>query len=152
MRSMKLVLKAGLVLVAAFRLAPSFAGEIYAPFGLSCTRGGEPGEEVKKVSASLDQRFSTIWGKDWAYQTLPAKRIDPKAMEEIAAIAGCAAILDRSACSKFFDPEFGGNLTVFTALGTKAPIRKQFDDAIAALPSAEARKAAQYCVKLVAKK
>lgn len=120
--------------------------------GLSCTRGGEPGEEVKKVGASLDQRFSAIWGKDWVAQTLPTRRIDPKAMEEIAAIAGCAAMLDRSACSNFFDPEFGGNLTVFTALGSKAPVRKQFDEAIAALPSVEARKAAQYCVKLVGKK
>ena len=140
------------MLFAALHFTPAFAEEIYSPLGLSCTRGGEPGEEVKKVGASLDQRFSAIWGKDWVAQTLPTRRIDPKAMEEIAAIAGCAAMLDRSACSNFFDPEFGGNLTVFTALGSKAPVRKQFDEAIAALPSVEARKAAQYCVKLVGKK
>ncbi|XLZ70584.1 hypothetical protein ABT364_01075 [Massilia sp. SR12] len=152
MRNTNLFFKAGLMLLAALQLTPAFAGENYSPFGLSCTRSGVPGEEVKKVGASLDQRFSAIWGKDWAYRTLPAKRIEQKAMDDIAAIAGCAAMLDRSACSNFFDPEFGGNLSVFTSLGTKAPIRKQFDEAIAALPSAEARTAAQYCVKLVGKK
>lgn len=152
MRNLKSVLSLGVLLLAAFQLTPAFAGEIYSPFGLSCTRSGEPGEEVKKVSASLDARFSVIWGKDWVYQTLPAKRIDPKAMEEIASIAGCAAMLDRPACASFFDPEFGGNLTVFTALNSKAPVRRQFDEAIGALPSVEARRAAQYCVKLVGKK
>lgn len=152
MRNMKLVLNAGAMLLAAFQFTPAFAGEVYSPFGLSCMRSSKLGEEVKKVSASLDTRFSTIWGKDWVVQTLPTKRIDPKAMEEIAGIAGCAAMLDRPACASFYDPEFGGNLTVFTALGSKAPVRKQFDEAIAALPSVEARKAAQYCVKLVGKK
>lgn len=152
MRRMKLLFNMGWMLAATFQMTPAFAGDVYSPFGLSCTRGSEPGAEVKKVSDSLDQRFRTVWGKNWAYQTLPTKRIDPKAMEEIAAIAGCAAILDRSACSNFFDPEFGGNLAVFTSLGTKAPVRKQFDEAIAALPSIEARTAAQYCVKLVGKK
>ncbi len=107
--------------------------------------------EVKQLTASLDRRYAAIWGTDWAYQTLPAKRIAPKAIEKVAAIAGCAAMLDQPACSNFYDPEFGGSVTVFTSLSSKAPLRKQFEDAIALLPSVEAKKAAQYCIKLVGK-
>jgi hypothetical protein len=153
MSRVKDVLQTGLAVLLACQLGSAAAGETYAPFGLSCKRGGgEPGVEIKQVSASFDQRYSAIWGKDWAYQTLPGKRIDPKVMEEVAAIAGCAAMLDQQACSNFFDPQFGGSATIFTALSSRAPLRKQFDEAIAALPSAEARKAAQYCIKLVGKK
>jgi hypothetical protein len=142
----------GLLCLLASQLAPAAAGEAYAPFGLRCTRSGELGEEAKKIVASLDQRFDTIWGKDWPYKTLPTQRIEAKAMEDVAALAGCAAILDQPACAQFFDPEFGGDITVFTTLSSKAPIRQQFDEAIAAIPSVEARKAAQFCVKRVGKK
>jgi hypothetical protein len=51
-----------------------------------------------------------------------------------------------------YDPEFGGKVSVFMDLSAKVPVRRQFDEAIAALPSVEARKAAQYCIKLVGKK
>lgn len=38
MRDTKMVLNAVWMLLAALHLTPAFAGEIYAPFGLSCTR------------------------------------------------------------------------------------------------------------------
>jgi len=129
------------------------AADAYAPYGMHCPSGTPTDDDIRKVTDSLDQRFRAVWGRDrQAGQPIPAKRIDARAMEEIAAISACGAIMDQSSCSQFYDPEFGGKVSVFMDLSTKVPVRQQFDEAIAALPSAVARKAAQYCIKLVGKR
>lgn len=147
--------QAGLAILLGCGVAQAFAGEGYSNGGLRCVAGpnGVPAEEdVNKVGEILRQRFDTVWGKDkWIGKPISSKRIDPKAIEEIAAVSACGALMDQSSCSTYFDPEFGGELAIFMSVGTKVPVRQQFDEAIAALPSAEARKAAQYCVKLVGK-
>ncbi|WP_426338868.1 hypothetical protein ACN9MZ_21075 [Pseudoduganella sp. S-14] len=156
MRKTIFVVQAGLAILLGSGAAQASAGEAYSPNGLRCVTkpNGMPAEEdVNKVGETLRQRFDTVWGKDkWIGKPIPSKRIDPKAMEEIAAVSACGALMDQSSCSTYFDPEFGGEPAIFMNLSTKVPVRKQFDEAIAALPSAEARKAAQYCIKLVGKK
>jgi len=126
--------------------------EEYSPFGLSCVAVAHDGERVKKVSDSLDKRYAALWGKDWIKRPTPSQAIDPKAMEEIAAIAGCAAMMDQDSCTAFYDPEYGGQVSIFSDMSTKVPLRRQFNAAIAALPDERPRKAAQYCLKLVGKK
>jgi len=128
------------------------AQEEYSPFGLSCRDVAHDTERPKKVSASLDKRYAALWGKDWIKRPTPPQTIDPKAMEEIAAIAGCAAMMDQESCTAFYDPEFGGEVSIFSDMSTKVPLRRQFNAAIAALPDDQPRKAAQYCLKLVGKK
>jgi hypothetical protein len=156
MRKSLFFVQAGFAIMLAGAGSPVMAGETYSPYGLRCVTkpNGMPAEEdVNKVGDALRQRFDTVWGKDkWIGKPVPSKRIDPKAMEEIAAISACGALMDQSACSTYFDPEFGGEPAILMSLSTKVPVRKQFDEAIAALPSVEARKAAQYCIKLVGKK
>jgi hypothetical protein len=132
--------------------ASEAVAEEYSPFGLSCVAVGHAGEREAKVSASLDKRYAALWGKDWIKRPTPPQTIDPKAMEEIAAIAGCAAMMDQDSCSSFYDPEFGGEVSIFSDMSTKVPLRRQFNAAIAALPDERPRKAAQYCLKLVGKK
>jgi len=126
--------------------------EEFSPFGLSCRAVAHDGERVKKISASLGKRYTALWGKDWVMRPTPPQAIDAKVMEEIAAIAGCAAMMDQESCATFYDPEFGGEVSVFSDLSTKVPLRRQFNAAIAALPDEKPRKAAQYCLKLVGKK
>jgi len=152
MQSIKLGFHVAVVAAMLGASSQAAAEEVYAPLGLSCRAVAHDTSATSKVSESLDKRYAALWGKDWASKPTPQQRIDPKAMAEIAAIAGCAALLDQSSCSTFYDPEFGGEVTAFTDLSTKAPVRRQFDDAIAALPSDMARKAAQSCIKRVAKK
>jgi hypothetical protein len=156
MRKNSFLVKAGLALLLGWGGAQAFAGEAYSPFGLRCVTkpNGMPAEQdVNKVGETLRQRFDTVWGKDkWIGKPIPGKRIDPKAMEEIAAISACGALMDQSSCTTYFDPEYGGEPAIFMSLGTRVPVRKQFDEAIAALPSVEARQAAQYCIRMVGKK
>lgn len=128
------------------------AAEEYAPFGLSCRDVAHDSERPQKISASLGKRYAALWGKDWIKRPTPPQTIDPKAMEEIAAIAGCAAMMDQESCTAFYDPEYGGEVSIFSDLSTKVPLRRQFNAAIAALPDERPRKAAQYCLKLVGKK
>lgn len=151
---MKSVLKASLSIVVFCCMAQAKAADAYSPYGLHCPSAATPSDDdISKVTESLDQRYRTAWGKDRKPgQPIPTKRIDPKLMEEIAAISACGALMDQSSCTQYYDPEFGGKVSVFMDLSTKVPVRKQFDEAIAALPSVEARKAAQYCMKLVGKK
>jgi hypothetical protein len=146
------IFQAALAMALSSGAAWAAGEDVYSPFGLSCRPVAHSTEATEKVSESLGKRYTAVWGKDWAGRPTPQQRIDPKAMAEIAAIAGCAALLDQSSCTTFYDPEFGGEVTAFTDLSTKVPVRRQFDEAIAALPSEAARKAAQSCIKRVARK
>lgn len=149
----KLVFTAGLLLAMSCAATSATAGEAYAPLGLRCPIPEKSAyEDTTKVADGLRLRYAKVWGKDWLEKPKPQQRIDPAIMGEIAAISGCAAIMDLPACATFFDPEMGGDLSMFANFSTKVPVRKQFDEAVAALPSAEAKKAVQACMKLVAKK
>jgi hypothetical protein len=152
MKLLTSLLQAAPPLLLSCIVPQAIAGEVFSPFGLNCPTGKHTYEDVSKVAESLNQRYSALWGKDWIDRPTPPQRIAPKAMEEIAAISACAAIMDQSACATFYDPYFGGDVTVFTALSTRVPVRRQFDEAIAAIPTEHARKAAQSCIKRVAKK
>jgi len=138
----------GLALAIFSAAAPAMAGEAYSPFGLRCTVDATQADSTR-IAESLSKRFSKAWGKDWLTKPTPPKAIDPKVMEEVAAIAACAAIVD---CPNYFNREIGGDLTVFTDIGSKVPLRKQFDTAVAALPASEGKTALQSCMKLEAKK
>jgi hypothetical protein len=144
--------KQGLVLVTAigfsFLAAPAMAAGSYSPFGLHCSASGTA-KESAQVAENLGRRFAKVWGKDWLSTPTPPQRIDPTVMEEVAAISACAAIVD---CPNFFNREIGGDLTVFTDIGPKVPLRKQFDEAVAAMPASEGKTALQACMKREAKK
>lgn len=139
---------AGGLTLAFFGMAAAHAGETYSPYGLRCVANATQADSAK-IAESLGSRFSKVWGKDWLTKPTPPKAIDPKVMEEVAAISACAAIVD---CPNYFNREIGGELTVFTDIGPKVPLRKQFDAAMAALPPSEGKTALQSCMKLEAKK
>lgn len=151
---MKSLLKASLSMIVFCCMAQAKAADVYSPYGLHCPAVSTPSDEdISKVTGSLDQRYRAAWGKERKPgQPIPTKAIDPRLMEEIAAISACGALMDQPSCSQYYDPEFGGKVSVLMDLSTKAPVRRQFDEAIAALPSVEARKAAQHCIKLVGRK
>ncbi|SFG74743.1 hypothetical protein SAMN05518865_117113 [Duganella sp. CF458] len=138
----------GLALAMFAVTAPASAGEAYSPFGLRCVANATQADSAK-IAENLGSRFSKVWGKDWLTTPTPPKAIDPKVMEEVAAISACAAIVD---CPNYFNREIGGELTVFTDIGPKVPLRKQFDAAVAALPASAGKAALQSCMKLEAKK
>lgn len=144
----KSMLVGGLTLAIFSITAPALAGETYAPYSLRCVANATQADSAK-IAESLGNRFSKVWGKDWLTTPTPPKAIDPKVMEEVAAISACAAIVD---CPNYFNREIGGELTVFTDIGPKVPLRKQFDAAVAALPASEGKAALQSCMKLEAKK
>jgi len=151
--SPEFLFKAGLAVLLGCCATPAFAGEAYAPFGLRCVAGDKATDaDMSKVTDSLSSRYEKVWGKNWEGKLPPLQRIDAKVMEEIAAISGCAAIMDSPACANFFSPEIGGDLYMFAEIGSKAPLRKQFDEAVAALPPSAGKTAVQRCMKLVAKK
>ncbi|WP_426170135.1 hypothetical protein [Pseudoduganella sp. R-34] len=145
---MKPAFLTALSLLLSCAAAPAIAGEAYAPFGLRCVAAATNADSTK-VAESLSLRFSKVWGKDWLTKPTPPGQIDPKVMEEVVAISACAAIVD---CPNYFNREIGGDLTVFTDIGTKVPLRRQFDAAVAALPASEGKTALQSCMKLEAKK
>lgn len=81
---------------------------------------------------------------------LEAQRVDDSKMATLANISGCAALVDMgSGCAMYYDPELGDPLSAFMGMKKSAPLRKQFEDAIARLPDLEQRRAAQTCIKLV---
>lgn len=129
------------------------ASEPYSPYGLRCVAGTKTYDaDTTRIADSLKSRYERAWGKDWMGKPVPRQRIDPQLMGEIAAISGCAAIIDEPACANFFSPEIGGEFYMFAEFGSKVPLRKQFDEAVTALPPSEGKAAVQRCMKLVAKK
>lgn len=148
MNKFKSMLFGALTLAVSSLAASAHAGDAFSPFGLRCVADATDADSTK-VAESLSLRFSKVWGKDWLTKPTPPARIDPKVMEEVVAISACAAIVD---CSNYFNRHIGGDLTVFTDIGPKVPLRKQFDEATAALPQSEGKSALQSCMKRQAKK
>lgn len=115
---------------------------------------------VADLFKSLKHAFVAALGPDAEHldqdkvlARVTARRVDAARMADLAAVSGCAALVDaRSSCANFFDPELGDPLSVFMAMKRTAPARRQFEAAIASLPDAEERKAAQHCIRLVGKR
>ncbi len=110
-------------------------------------------KDIDMISSELGRSFVVAFGKNWASEEVIKKQIDTRAMTDIAKIASCAAVVDKeNSCSIFYDPEFSTTLGVFTMLPRTASLRRQFDNAINALPAGREKTATQYCMKSVAKK
>jgi hypothetical protein len=109
------------------------------------------------VLAALDKAFDAALGPDAKHLDQPkvlaklaASRVDEARMAALADVSGCAALLDvRSSCSQYYDPELGNPLSVFMGMKKSAPLRKQFEAAVARLPDGEPKRAAETCIKLV---
>lgn len=84
---------------------------------------------------------------------MAASRVDPVRMAALAEVSGCAALLDeRASCANYFDTELGDPLSVFTSMKKNAPLRKQYEEALAHLSRPDFKRAAQSCMKLVGKR
>lgn len=84
---------------------------------------------------------------------LAASHVDDAKMMALADVSGCAALIDvDSSCSLYYDPELGNPLSVFMGMKKSAPLRKQFEEAVARVPDPAQRRAAQTCIKLVGKR
>ena len=121
MNKFKSIFISAMALAIASIATSANAGQGYAPYGLRCVADATDADS-SKVAESLGLRFSKVWGKDWLTTPTPPARIDPKVMEEVVAISACAAIVD---CSNYFNRHIGGELTVFTDIGPKVPLRKR---------------------------
>jgi hypothetical protein len=111
-------------------------------------------QNVAAITNALEEKLNSVFGQNWTNSSVSKKykKIDQDKMTDIAKISGCAAIVDRSSCSIFFDPEFSNTLGVFMMQSKSAPLRKQFETAIGSLSDNKAKDAAQYCIKSVGKK
>jgi len=111
-------------------------------------------QNIAAITHALEEKLNAAFGQNWTNNSVSKsnKKIDQDKMTDIATISGCAAIVDRSSCSIFFDPEFSSTLGVFMMLPKAAPLRKQFETAVSSLSDGKAKGAAQYCIKSVGKK
>lgn len=92
-------------------------------------------------------------GKDFGDPKVAASRIDPEKMAALAEASGCAALLDEQAsCATYFDTELGNPLSVLTSMKKTAPLRRQYEEALAHLARPDFRRAAQFCMKLVGRR
>lgn len=113
--------------------------------------------DVEKVSAVLTAAFDAAIGpdahrlhEDKVMARLAASRLDEERMAVLAAASGCAALLDEhSSCAQYYDQEYGNPLGVFMSMKKSAPVRRQFEAAVARLPDPDQRRAAQSCIKRV---
>ena len=109
-------------------------------------------KDVDVLRYELAKRFVVVFGKNWESEDVPSKRIDEKSMADIAKVASCAAVVDKeNGCALFYDADLGGTLSLITALPRTAPLRRQFDKAIKALPAGREKAAAKYCMTPVVK-
>ena len=114
-------------------------------------------QAVIDILGALNKAFDAALGPDGKHVDQPkvvsklaATRVDDTRMAALADVSGCAALIDvRSSCSLYYDPELGDPLSVFMGMKKSAPLRKQFEAAIARLPDGEPKRAAQSCIKLV---
>ena len=114
-------------------------------------------QAVIDILGALNKAFDAALGPDGKHvddpkvvNKLAATRVDETKMAALADVSGCAALVDvRSSCSLYYDPELGDPLSVFMGMKKSAPLRKQFEAAIARLPDGEPKHAAQSCIKLV---
>jgi hypothetical protein len=112
---------------------------------------------VIDVLGALDNAFDAAVGPDGKHVDQPkvvnklaATRVAETKMAALAEVSGCAALIDvRSSCALYYDPELGDPLSVFMGMKKSAPLRRQFEAAIARLPDGEPKRAAQSCIKLV---
>ena len=112
------------------------------------------------VLNALNQAFDAALGPDAKHvdqrkvvNKLAAARVDEVKMMALAEVSGCAALIDvDSGCALYYDPELGDPLSVFMGMKKSAPLRKQFEEAVARVPDLEQRRAAQTCIKLVGKR
>jgi hypothetical protein len=112
---------------------------------------------VIDILNALNNAFDAALGPDAGHVDQPkvvnklaATRVDETKMAALAEVSGCAALIDvRSSCALYYDPELGNPLSVFMGMKKSAPLRMQFEAAIARLPNGEPKRAAQSCIKLV---
>jgi len=113
-----------------------------------------------KVFEALTKAFDGAIGpdahrlyEDKVMAKLAASHLDEDRMAVLAAASACAALLDEHAsCAQYYDPEYGNPLGVFMSMKKSAPVRRQFEAAVARVPDPNQRRAAQYCIKLVGAK
>jgi hypothetical protein len=102
------------------------------------------------INTEMTKRFDAVQA---AAKRAPATPVDPALMTALAEVAGCGALIDtESSCSIYFSPHVGDPLSIFMDMKKTAPLRKQFEEAIKALPNKYEREAAQHCIKLTGKK
>lgn len=150
------LLLAMLLPALAASAAPAHAAGTAPALVCSSTEAGLAENNLGALTRALETSLAQGFGADWVYQDNARrgrKKLDPQVLAQVAKLAGCAAMMDVDAsCSMFFDPELSTTLGVFTDMPRSAPARKQFDAAIAALPDGKEKRAAQACMKLVARK
>jgi len=109
----------------------------------------------ERVTAALNAAFDAAVGpatghlhEDKVFARVAASHLDDQRMAHLAAVTGCAALIDQQAgCAGYFDTEFGNPLSVFMSMKKSAPARRQFEEAVARLPDRHQRRAAQDCIK-----
>ncbi|QJE02484.1 hypothetical protein HH212_22715 [Massilia forsythiae] len=114
---------------------------------------------VKDVTDTLNRTFDDALGPDArrldqpkVVARLAARTVDEQRMARLAQAAGCAALIDeRSSCAQYFDTELGEPLSLFMRMKKTAPLRRQFEQAVARLPAAPLKRAAQACIRLIGK-
>ena len=143
--------------------APAAAATLPAPAGFACPIKHPVPEAAltdvpESITIEMEKRFKAVSDASSLQsgkvgRGAKAPRVDPALMTALAKVSGCAALIDReSSCSMYFSTHVGDPLALIMARKRTEPLRKQFDDAIQALPSEHERKAAQYCIKLTGKK
>jgi len=113
--------------------------------------------EMALVTQALDAAFDAAVGPEAhrldtvaARNRLSRRQLDRARMAALAEASGCAALLDRHAsCSAYFDTELGDPLSVFMDMPRAAPLRRQFEAAVAGIRDRERRRAAQFCIALI---
>jgi hypothetical protein len=149
---------ASLYVASAARPAPPAA----AAFACPVKEIAAPRYEQKTfdtVADALTRAFEDTLGPDArrlyerkVMARVAASRVDEAKMATLAEVSGCASLLDvQSSCAQFYDPELGNPLSVFMGMKPSAPLRRQFEAAIAHLPDGAQKRAAQACIKLVGK-
>lgn len=159
--SLSSALAAALVLSAAspgaYAQSPTPAHPAYACPVTDASSANVPFSVVQGVSQVLDKAFDAALGPDAGKVSEPkvfarvaARRVDEARMAELAEVSGCAALIDQHAgCAGYFDTELGSPLSVFMSMKKTAPLRRQFEEAVARIGAPERRRAAQHCIKLI---
>lgn len=114
-------------------------------------------EQVFAVLGALNTAFDAALGPDARHvdqsavlARLAASTVDTQRMAHLAEVTGCAALIDvQSSCANYFDPELGDPLSVFMGMKKTAPLRRQFEAAVARVTDPPSRRAALACIKLV---
>lgn len=112
---------------------------------------------VDRVSNALDQAFDAAMGPDAkrlhdpkVFAKVAARTADERRMAALADVTGCAALVDeRNGCALYFDTELGNPLSVFMRMKRTAPMRRQFEQAVARIPDPALKRAAQGCIRLI---